>query len=211
MNTNYVYPSAQVGEFRNAMLYASGPASYATAGDTVYNPGSSEFINFPSDCTSLSGNYQVRFVPSAVGLNQIRAGGGVNGPSQSGWTARWFFNNIGGGSGVAKVAQNAAGTGMTPGTYPITFSSWSRDWYCDCNGYNCNCRSSHEPRILHDSSDSNYWGNSGRNSSDSYRHHVHRCAGSTNGRESECGDGAVRCSRQQFVGRHRGWPHGTGG
>ena len=123
MNTNYVYPSAQVGEFRNAMLYASGPASYATAGDTVYNPGSSEFINFPSDCTSLSGNYQVRFVPSAVGLNQIRAGGGVNGPSQSGWTAHWFFNNIGGGSGVAKVTQNAAGPGMTPGTYPITFSS----------------------------------------------------------------------------------------
>ena len=91
MNTNYVYPSAQVGEFRNAMLYASGPASYAPAGDTVYNPGSSEYINFPSDCTSLSGNYRVRFVPSAVGLNQIRAGGGVNGPSQSGWTAHWNY------------------------------------------------------------------------------------------------------------------------
>lgn len=91
MNTNYVYPSAQVGEFRNAMLYASGPASYAVAGDAVYNPGSSEYINFPSNCRTLSGNYDVRFIPTAVGLNQIRAGGGVAGPSASGWTAIWEY------------------------------------------------------------------------------------------------------------------------
>lgn len=89
MNTNYVYPSAQVGEFRNAMLYASGPSSYALAGDPVYNPGSSEYINFPMDCRSASGNYEVRFVPTATGLNQIRAGAAS--PSQSGWTAHWSY------------------------------------------------------------------------------------------------------------------------
>lgn len=95
MNTNYVYPSSQVGEFRNAMLYATGPASYATSGDPVYNPGSSEYINFPSDCSTLSGNYRVRFLPLAVGLNQVRAGGGVGGPSVSGWNAIWEYTGNG--------------------------------------------------------------------------------------------------------------------
>ena len=122
MNTNYVYPSAQVGEFRQALLYAAGPASYSQAtGDPVYNPGANEYINFPSSATTVSGNYDVTFNPTSAGYNVVRAGAPA--PSQSGWTARWFFNNIGGGSGVAKVTQNAAGTGMTPGTYPITFSS----------------------------------------------------------------------------------------
>lgn len=56
------------------------------------------------------GLYEVSFIPSVV-------------PSlRPSWTARWFFANTNGGAGVAKVAQNAAGTGMTPGTYPITFS-----------------------------------------------------------------------------------------
>ncbi len=97
MNTSYVYPSAQVGEFRQALLYASGPTSYTpftgagVGGDSVYNPGSCEYINFPSDATTLSGNYRVRFVPTAVGSNQVRAGGGVGGPSVSGWTAVWEF------------------------------------------------------------------------------------------------------------------------
>ena len=90
MNTNYVYPSAQVGEFRNAMLYASGPSSYSpTAGDPVYNPGANEYINFPTECMSASGNYRVRFVPTATGLNIVRAG--APSPSQSGWTAHWDY------------------------------------------------------------------------------------------------------------------------
>lgn len=120
MNTNYVYPSAEVGELRNALLYAIGPSSYAAAGDPVYNPGSGEYINFPSDCTSLSGNYKVRFIPLATGYNQVRAGGGVGGPSVSGWTAVWEYT--GSQQGVASVQQLVAGSGMTPGTYPITFS-----------------------------------------------------------------------------------------
>ena len=90
MNTNYVYPSAQVGEFRNAMLYATGPSSYSpTAGDPVYNPGANEYINFPTECMSVSGNYRVRFVPTSAGLNIVRAG--APSPSQSGWTAHWDY------------------------------------------------------------------------------------------------------------------------
>ena len=111
MNTNYVYPSAQVGEFRNALLYASGPSSYSASGDVVYNPGSGEYINFPSDCRSVSGNYDVKFTPTAVGFNQIRAGGGGTSsaptPSQSGWTAHWNY---------APAAFSPDGVPLTLGT-----------------------------------------------------------------------------------------------
>lgn len=121
MNTNYVYPSAQVGEFRQAMLYAVGPASYSQAtGDPVYNPGANEYIDFPMQAVTASGNYSVEFNPIAAGLNIVRAG--APSPSQSGWTARWFSQNLNGTVSVAKIVQNVAGTGMTPGTYPITFS-----------------------------------------------------------------------------------------
>jgi hypothetical protein len=117
LNTNYVYPSAQVGEFRNALLYGSGPSSYASAGDPINNPGANEYINFPASCLSLSGNYRVEFFPAATGYNNIRAGAPA--PSQSGWTALWSYS---GKQGVT-VVQNAAGSGMTPGTVvPITFS-----------------------------------------------------------------------------------------
>lgn len=119
MNTAYVYQGAQVGEFRNSLLWAAGPASYSQAnGDPVYNPGANEYINFPCDCTTLSGNYCVKFVPSAVGAGIIRAG--APSPSKSGWTALWFYS---GRQGIATLVQNAAGSGMTPGTVvPITFS-----------------------------------------------------------------------------------------
>ena len=95
MNTAYVYEGAQVGEFRNSLLWAAGPASYTpltsagVGGDVVYNPGANEYINFPSDCTSLSGNYRVRFVPTAVGANLVRAG--APSPGTSGWTAVWDY------------------------------------------------------------------------------------------------------------------------
>lgn len=117
MNTAYVYQGAQVGEFRNSLLWAAGPASYLAAGDPVYNPGANEYINFPASCLSLSGNYEVKFFPSAVGQGVIRAG--APSPSQSGWTAIWTYSGRGG----VIVVQNAAGTGMTPGTVvPIVFS-----------------------------------------------------------------------------------------
>lgn len=125
MNTNYVYQGSQIGEIRPALLYAAGPTSYSqTTGDPVYNPGSNDYIAFPMQALTQSGNYSVEFIPTATGLYQVNAGAPAGG-SQSGWTARWTFNNYAGNSGVAKVAQNAAGTGMTPGTYPITFSAGS--------------------------------------------------------------------------------------
>jgi hypothetical protein len=116
VDTKYVYPSAQVGEFRLALLYAKGPASLAAAGDPVYNPGANEYVNFPFNCLTLSGNYEVKFAPAAVGYNIVRAG--APSPSQSGWTALWLYS---GRQGVI-VTQDAAGSGMTPGTYPIVFS-----------------------------------------------------------------------------------------
>ena len=69
------------------MLTATGPASYATTGDPVYNPGSCDYIEFPMDCTTQSGNYAVRFVPTTAGT--LRAG--APSPSQSGWTAYWNY------------------------------------------------------------------------------------------------------------------------
>ena len=117
MNTNYVYPSAQVGEFRLALLYASGPASLPAAGDPVYNPGANEYIDFPISALTQSGNYEVTFFPAATGYNIVRAG--APSPSQSGWTALWRYS---GKQGVT-VTQNAAGSGMTVGTVvPIVFS-----------------------------------------------------------------------------------------
>jgi hypothetical protein len=102
--TNYVFPSAQVGEFRTALLYANGPTSYGSTGDVVYNPGANEYINFPSDCTSASGNFRVRFQPTSTGLNIVRAG--APSPSQSGWTAIWEY------SGQSNQAENAIPVGL---------------------------------------------------------------------------------------------------
>lgn len=122
MNTGYVYQGAQVGEFRNSLLWAAGPASYSqTTGDLVYNPGANEYINFPSNCTSKSGLYTVVFIPAAVGQGIIRAG--APSPSQSGWTARWLYASFGAtGSaiGVDSVAINAGGTGGSNGTANIS-------------------------------------------------------------------------------------------
>ena len=118
MNVAYVYPSAQLGEFRLALLCAAGPTSYSSLlGDPVSNPGSNEYLSFPNNCTTLSGNFSVKFIPLSVGLGQIRAGAPA--PSQSGWTAIWLYS---GKQGVT-VVQNVGGTGMTPGTVaPIVFA-----------------------------------------------------------------------------------------
>lgn len=121
MNTGYVYQGAQVGEFRNSLLWAAGPASYSqTTGDPVYNPGANEYISFPSSTRTQSGNYNVDFSPTAVGYGIVRAG--APSPTQSGWTARWSFANIGGGSGVASVT-GSGGSGMTVGTYPLSIAA----------------------------------------------------------------------------------------
>ena len=121
MNTAYVYEGAQVGEFRNSLLWAAGPASYSlTNGDPVYNPGAAEYINFPSDCSTKSGSYRVRFFPLAVGLGQIRAG--APSPSQSGWLARWYYGPTANG---ITGASFTAGSGYPNGTYVLTANSGS--------------------------------------------------------------------------------------
>lgn len=87
MNTSYVYQSAQVGEFRNAVLTGSGPASYSrTTGDVVYNPGNNEYINTLGPVATQSGNYLL--VPRPTTAGNIRAG--APSPSQSGWTFHWY-------------------------------------------------------------------------------------------------------------------------
>jgi hypothetical protein len=89
LNTSYVQgQSVEYGEFKPALLTATGPSSYAVAGDVVYNPASGDYINFPFDCTTQSGNYEIRFVPTTAGV--IRAG--APSPSQSGWTAFWKYS-----------------------------------------------------------------------------------------------------------------------
>jgi hypothetical protein len=117
MNTSYVYSAAPT-EFKPALLTAAGPASYSQAtGDPLYNAASSEFIIVPFDCTSESGNYFVRFVPTTTGVGIIRAG--APSPNQSGWTARWFYTGLGNATGVNGVAITTAGTGGTNGTVTI--------------------------------------------------------------------------------------------
>ncbi len=88
MNTSYVQgQSVEYGEFKPALLTATGPSSYSVTGDVVYNPASGDYINFPMDCTTQSGNYTAKFVPTTAGV--IRAGAPA--PSQSGWTAFWEY------------------------------------------------------------------------------------------------------------------------
>ena len=122
MNTAYVYQGAQVGELRNSLLWAAGPASYAVAGDPVYNPGANEYISFPSECTSLSGNYRVRFAPTAVGTGIVRAG--APSPTQSGWTAFWEY--------VGATNQPIAGIPLTLGTLSAaaTASTFTTNGVC---------------------------------------------------------------------------------
>jgi hypothetical protein len=99
------------------VLSGNGPASYSIANaDVIYNPGSGEYLNAVSPCTTQSGAYNLIAIPVATG--QVRAG--APSPSQSGFAFRWFTSGLG---AVTSVTQNVAGSGMTPGvTVPITFS-----------------------------------------------------------------------------------------
>lgn len=92
-------------------VWGAGPASYnQTTADPVFGPAQGEHMSAPSGSViTLSGNYEVK--PQPLGTNSLRPG----------WVFNWTFNNLNG-AGVAKIVQNAAGTGMTPGTYPLTFA-----------------------------------------------------------------------------------------
>lgn len=113
MNTNYVGgQTTKYGEFKPVVLSGNGPASYAITGDVIYNPGSGEYLNAVSPCATQSGNYTLIPFPTTAGV--VRAGSPS--PSQSGFTFLWTYS---GKQGVATLAINVQGTGMTPGTYPL--------------------------------------------------------------------------------------------
>lgn len=80
----------------------SGPASYAATGDPVVLSRYNNYIDIIFDVLSTSGAYAITALASGIGARQT-------------WSLLW--------SGVlgtvASVAQNAAGTGQTPGTYIV--------------------------------------------------------------------------------------------
>lgn len=87
MNVSYVYQSAQVGEFRPAVLTGSGPSSYSqTNGDVVYNAATSEYLSVVNACVTKSGTYTLLPRPTTTG--QVRAG--APSATQSGWTWHWY-------------------------------------------------------------------------------------------------------------------------
>ena len=92
-------------------VWGAGPTSYnQTTGDVILGPGQGEHMSAPSGSViTLSGNFELK--PQPLAINTLRPG----------WVFNWTFNNLNG-TGVAKIVQNAAGTGMTPGTYPLAFS-----------------------------------------------------------------------------------------
>lgn len=82
--------------------YGNGPASYLQAGDPLYIPQYGFYVDIAFPARSVSGAYDI--VPK---------------PSSFGPRATWnlFWSGVAG--AVASVTQNAAGTGMTPGTYIV--------------------------------------------------------------------------------------------
>lgn len=100
------------------ILDHTGPTSYTTGGETwplqsVYggpNSAGLSGVQAVIPCgESISGNYVVRANYGGTGV-------------RTSIKLKWLYSG-GQGSGVTSVVQNAAGTGMTPGTYPLTFTN----------------------------------------------------------------------------------------
>ena len=68
MITQFVYPPQHAGEFELFVLEGTGPASYASAGDPIVNPGVGEHIYAPIGAVSLSGTYYVVPQPASAGV-----------------------------------------------------------------------------------------------------------------------------------------------
>jgi hypothetical protein len=119
MNCRFIQPTPQpahIGGGREIWeLIGNGPTSYSQAtGDLISGPGNGEYFSVPfGGFLTPDGLYE---------LKPFSTSPGTTGSLRLKWGFRWYFANGGGDSGVASVAQNAAGTGMTPGTYPIAFS-----------------------------------------------------------------------------------------
>lgn len=87
--------------------FGTGPASYNPAvGDPVLFPRYDNYVDAIPSCMSVSGNYELKFVPSAAGARAT-------------WNAYWYYS---GREGVTSVVQNVAGSGMTAGTYALSAS-----------------------------------------------------------------------------------------
>lgn len=95
------YPD-YVGKRFNFCGYGNGPASYVATGDPIVLPRYNNYIDIVFEAVTVGGAYAVRGLQSTFGARAT-------------WTLLW--------SGVlgtvASVAQNAAGTGMTPGVYVV--------------------------------------------------------------------------------------------
>lgn len=117
MNTSYVQGQTvqSAGELKLCILTGVGPASYISTGDILANPGAGDYIEFPMECATQSGTYELIPIPLTAGY--LRAG--APSPSQSGWRWLWVWS---GKQGVT-VTQTVAGSGMTPGNVsPLTFA-----------------------------------------------------------------------------------------
>lgn len=119
MNCRFIQPTPQPAHIGGGMeiwpLVGIGPTSYnQTTGDLISGPGNGEHFVAPFGAIlTPDGLYEL--IPFSTSP-------GTTGSLRLTWGFRWFFANSDGSLGVAKVAQNAAGTGMTAGTYPIAFS-----------------------------------------------------------------------------------------
>jgi hypothetical protein len=82
--------------------YGNGPASYVASGDSILLPRYDNYIDVIFSALTVGGAYEVKAMPSVYGNRApfVLLWSGVAGT-------------------VASVAQNAAGTGMTPGTYIV--------------------------------------------------------------------------------------------
>jgi len=90
--------------------WGNGPASYVAGGDPTTLQNSRRMIDVLfGGMLSLSGNYIVDAIPSATGERQT-------------WYAVWRYAN-GGAAGLAVTdVTSSGGSGMTAGTYNLTFS-----------------------------------------------------------------------------------------
>ena len=87
----------------------TGPSSYAITGDTIGVTNNLTGVDIAglsaidqiigSGSATISGGYTLQFQPSGKGIRKT-------------WKAFWSSNGA-----VTSVVQNAAGSGMTPGTY----------------------------------------------------------------------------------------------
>lgn len=106
MNLQYLhgYPD-RIGRRFAYVAIGTGPASAPSAGDPVQLPSYNNYIDSCTVGESISTYFQARAVPNAAG-------------ARASWSVKYTFNTV----TSANTSINAAGSGQTPGNYPITFN-----------------------------------------------------------------------------------------